>query len=122
MNVSPSVRLQKHQPSTSPTTRQARTPADDSAAMPYTPPTRPNANPRFSGGNVVPNSAVATGTMPPPPTACTARAANSIQKLPTSCANPHRSDPPPNSRMLARYTYLRPERSASLPITGMAAA
>ena len=107
-----------------PNTDRIRLPADapKMLAMPYTPPTRPNANPRFSGGNVVPNSAVATGTMPPPPTACTARAANSIQKLPTSCANPHRSDPTPNSRMLARYTYLRPERSASLPITGMAAA
>ena len=71
---------------------------------------------------MVPNSAVATGTMPPPPTACTARAPNSIQKLPTSCARPHKSDPAPNSAMLTRYMRLRPERSASLPITGMAAA
>ena len=43
--------------------------APNTFAMPYTPPTRPSAMPRFSGGKVVPNSAVAIGTMPPPPMA-----------------------------------------------------
>ena len=58
--------------------------------------------PRFSSGNAVPNSAVATGMMPPPPTACTARATSSISKLPKSCARPQKSEPTPKSPMLVR--------------------
>jgi len=58
--------------------------------------------PRFSGGTDVPNSAVAIGTMPPPPIAWMARAMMSISKLPTSWLRPHNSDPTPNRVMLSR--------------------
>ena len=71
-------------------------------ATPYTPPTRPRAMPRRSGGTDVPNSAVAIGTMPPPPIAWIARAMMSISKLPKSWLRPHSSEPSPNSVMLSR--------------------
>ena len=91
-------------------------------AIPYTPPTNPRAMPRFCGGNAVPNSAVAMGRMPPPPMACTARATSRREKLFKSCESPQNSEPNPKRRMLTRYMYLRPNLSASLPITGMEAA
>ena len=71
-------------------------------ARPYTMPTMPRAMPRFSSGNAVPNSAVATGMMPPPPSAWMTRAPMRIQKLPKSCATPHSAEPKPKSRMHSR--------------------
>jgi hypothetical protein len=71
-------------------------------AIPYTPPTRPNAMPRFSRGTSVPISAVAIGRMPPPPIAWIARAPISIAKLPVSCDSPQAREPRPNSAIEIR--------------------
>jgi len=91
-------------------------------ATPYTPPTIPSAVPRFSSGKVVPNSAVATGTIPPPPVACITLEIRSSEKLPAFCESPHKSEPKPKRVIDVRYMRLLPCRSASLPMIGMAAA
>lgn len=58
--------------------------------------------PRLAGGTEVPTSAVAIGTMPPPPMAWMMRAMISIGKLPTSCESPQSSEPSPNSAIAIR--------------------
>jgi hypothetical protein len=58
---------------------------------------------------------MAEGTKPPPPTACSARAATSSQIDEDS---PHSSEPRVNSPTHSRKIDLRPKVSLSLPASG----
>jgi len=82
----------------------------------------PKAMPRFSTGNVVPISALATGIIPPAPTACTTRPTSKTAKLPMTCDRPQMTAPRQNTPMHTVNTRGRPRLSAILPITGMSAA
>ena len=80
------------------------------AASPHVAATIPSAAPRRSCGTTSPMAAVATGKMPPAPSACSARAASKRGNAGAAIAI---TLPAAKSAMHPMYTLRRPYRSAS---------
>ncbi len=95
-------------------------PAKGPAAMPrnVSAPMSPSARPRARPSNRWLAPDVASGTRAPPPRPCSTRAAISAS---SDCAAPLSAEPAANTMRLIMYGVTTPNRSASLPASGIIA-